>query len=285
MYEHKESTDPIIDFQLESIRLQLELFNRFFEKPSREDLDSELLLNRYGVRVVATIPLMYGIHRAARDVGFLATHDSLGSAYVLGRAVVEMAINYCFLQCCDEEHFQEWISYSRQKAFRLLSKSKTAGDLSFKLALASIPGPSEIPGLQDDLNRFTSQRGREKTRWIKLSLEDRISVASERIQDFKVPALFLLSSLGLTYDMGSESVHGTLYGVGFPLGLFMAPGESAESQISLLLHAAASSAYAVLNAVGKTSDEPELAERSHHIFAERVEETRRILDRRKSNGE
>jgi len=262
MYEHRAIDHPFLPHVLEYIRSQLELINKFTEEPDTHNLDPGELATRYGERVVGTFPLLRSIHEASRDVAFLATHDSVGSAYVLGRALVERAINYCFLLSCDQEDYLKWVRHSRQKAFRLLERSRRAGEASFRFGINHIPDPSEVPGLEEDLRLFTSKKGREISRWTRLSLEDRVKLTEDRTPNFGKQALWLLAGLAAVYDIGSEAVHGTLYGVGFTFGLYERGKSSKTGQISILLGAAAFTLNAVLTALGIASKHDDIVETS-----------------------
>jgi hypothetical protein len=56
--------------------------------------------------------------------------------------------------------------------------------------------------------KFTSERGREKTRWTDVSLSGRAAVV-----DAKVGKTGLFMCLLTVYADASEALHGTLYGI------------------------------------------------------------------------
>jgi hypothetical protein len=63
--------------------------------------------------------------------------------------------------------------------------------------------------------KFTSERGREKTRWTSVSLPDRAAVVEAKLGN---TGLFM--SLLTIYADASEALHGTLYGAAFHLGAY-----------------------------------------------------------------
>ena len=159
----------------------------------------------------------------------------IDSAYILARALVERAINFSYLAVAAEEEVSNWVAYSRQKKLRLLVRRGDAGSIRYQLhpevTLDDLPEEARL-----DLEQFTSPKsGREITRWTRLSLEQRIAALDGGFDRWKFPATWLLQAMTNVYAIGAEAQHGTLLGVGLPLGLLAFPGESVNDHLGILL--------------------------------------------------
>jgi hypothetical protein len=165
----------------------------------------------------------------------------LAECTMLARSFIEKVINFCYLIVCDQDEFDRFIKYSVQKSFRKLERSITVGDtkLGFKFM-----GDVDITSnklLEEGLRDFTSEKGREKTRWTNVDLSERLKIINERAKIS--PAAFMMNLLTV-YEDASEALHGTLYGCSFHTGAWE-PGidsgnpqdvrENIEKKATLLL--------------------------------------------------
>ena len=133
-------------------------------------------------------------------------------AVMLARSFIEKVINYCYLQVCEEEEFNNFIKHTIQKSYRRLYRSIKVGDRSLGVKLEQKIDTDSDPVLKDSLEAFTSKRGREITHWTKKTLEERIEcIDSETELNI---GLFMMNTLSF-YEDASESLHGTLYGCSY----------------------------------------------------------------------
>ena len=72
-----------------------------------------------------------GVLQSARSVVRVCGDKDIDSGYVLARTMVERAINYAFLAYSGNEPYHNWLKYSEQKAFRMLSRYQKAGAVEF----------------------------------------------------------------------------------------------------------------------------------------------------------
>ena len=80
-------------------------------------------------------------------------------AVMLARSFIEKVINYCYLQVCEEEEFNNFIKHTIQKSYRRLYRSIKVGDRSLGVKLEQKIDTDSDPVLKDSLEAFTSKRG------------------------------------------------------------------------------------------------------------------------------
>jgi len=164
---------------------------------------------------------LYAIYAAiiedAISVSLLCENGRTNQAYIISRALLERVTNFCFLQLCTDAEFSDYVDYSLNKAGRSLDRSIEAnGQIKARIALNG--GDFELPPeIAAAIAKFTSERGREKTRWTNVSLPDRAAVI-----EAKLGSTGLFMSLLTIYADASEALHGTLYGAAFHLGSYEA---------------------------------------------------------------
>lgn len=166
-------------------------------------------------RVSRLYTLYSSIIEDAIAIRVLGDQARLNQAYIISRALLERLTNLCFLQLCTEDEFKDYIDYSLNKAARrqdrtIEANGKTVARISLKEGNFEIP-----PELTAAVAKFTSERGREKTRWTTVSLPDRVAVI-----EAKLGGTGLFMSLLTIYSDASEALHGTLYGASFHLGVY-----------------------------------------------------------------
>ena len=150
-------------------------------------------------------------------VNLLALNNLLGESYMLARALLEKSINYMYLLVCDEDEYQKYLNYTRQKGYRILNRSFMVGDQKSELKWSGFIDLDDNLELKEAVNQFTSGKGKVITRWTPLSLSDRLATIRDKGK-IKIEGL-MLATLGI-YDDASEALHGTLYGSTFHYGFF-----------------------------------------------------------------
>jgi hypothetical protein len=169
-----------------------------------------------GERADVLFPLLTACANTGRALSTLARAGFLNEVIMLSRAFVERMVTAGYLAVCDREEVDQYIAYTRQKAYRKLSRevATSAGTASLKYnGEIDVAG---VPGLQEALDRFTGKRGGEVRRWTRLDVPEMAEVVAKR--SGTTPSMMLLSYLA-TYEDASEALHGTLYGVTFHLGV------------------------------------------------------------------
>jgi len=100
------------------------------------------------------------------------------------------------------------LNHARQKAFRELECESKIGNNVIKTVYTGRPDPSTVPGLQEEIAEFTSNKGREKN-WIDDNVGERIAAIGkhqgETIQNR------LHTAHMMVYKDSSEVLHGSLF--------------------------------------------------------------------------
>lgn len=109
----------------------------------------------------------------AKSTYLVCQNGFANQGYILVRALLERAINYCYLQICDEDEFNNFITYSKQKSVRSLNRRLGENNHSVELKFSGEINFDSNPELKQALDKFTSESGKEKTRWTQTSLPDR----------------------------------------------------------------------------------------------------------------
>ena len=166
-------------------------------------------------RVSKLHPLFVAVIEDAISIRLLCSDARLNQAYIVSRELLERATNYCFLQICSEEQYNDYLDYSLNKAGRRVDRAieengKVQATIYLKDGLLVLP--EEI---QAAIAKFTSQRGGEKTRWTAVPLQDRAAAI-----ETKIGGTGLFMSLLTIYADASEALHGTLYGALVHLGTY-----------------------------------------------------------------
>lgn len=130
-------------------------------------------------------------------------------AVVLARAFIETVINFIYLQICDQSEYDKYKAHTVQKAYRKLDRKVVVGGIKIGIKFSGASEFLNKPEVKAALDEFTSDRGREKTRWTALSLTQRLEIISSRASIDIRP--LMLSTLDI-YEDASETLHGTLYG-------------------------------------------------------------------------
>jgi hypothetical protein len=168
-------------------------------------------------RIVSLYHLLMSIYITGNAINLLAINNFLSESYMLARALLEKLINYMYLLVCEEKEYKKYLTYTKQKGYRVLNKSFIVGDQKAELKWSGSINFDGYPGLKEAVNEFTSSKGKIVTRWTSLSLADRLAIIRDQ-GNIKIEGL-MLSTLGI-YDDASKALHGSLYGATFNLGFF-----------------------------------------------------------------
>lgn len=179
--------------------------------------------NNNQLRIARLYPLYSAIIEDAISLRVLCDNARINQAYIVSRALLERLANFCFLQLCTDPEFSDYIDYSLNKAGRSLDRSiEVNGKIQARIALNG--GDFELPpDISTAIAKFTSERGREKTRWTNVSLSERAAVIEAKLGN---TGLFI--SLLTIYADASEALHGTLYGATFHLGTYLIPPPNSQ---------------------------------------------------------
>ncbi len=168
-------------------------------------------------RIVSLYHLLMSIYITGNAINLLAINNFLSESYMLARALLEKLINYMYLLVCEEKEYKKYLTYTKQKGYRVLNRSFIVGDQKVELKWSGSINFNDYPGLKEAVNEFTSSKGKVVTRWTSLSLADRLAIIRDQSK-IKIEGL-MLSTLGI-YEDASEALHGSLYGATFNYGFF-----------------------------------------------------------------
>jgi hypothetical protein len=170
-------------------------------------------------RILALYHLLMSIYITGNAINLLAINNFLGESYMLARSLLEKLINYMYLLVCDEKEYKRYLAYTKQKGYRVLSRSFTVGEQRVALKWAGSVNLDDYPELREAVNEFANSKGKavKSKTWTSASLADRLATIRDQA-GVKIEGL-MLSILGV-YDDASEALHGSLYGVTFNYGFF-----------------------------------------------------------------
>lgn len=170
-----------------------------------------------GKRIQSLYHLLMSIYITGNAINLLGVNNFLSESYMLARALLEKLINYMYLLVCEEEEYQKYLNYTKQKGYRILNRSFVVGEQKAELKWSGSVDLDKNSELREAVNQFTSEKGKVITRWTSLSIAERLNVIRDKAK-MKIEGL-MLSTLGI-YDDASEALHGTLYGSVFHFGFF-----------------------------------------------------------------
>lgn len=150
------------------------------------------------------------IARLSDDPG-LQTRD----CYSICRSIVELAINICYICAKGEEAVNRAQRHAMQKSYRDLNRKSNIGDRNISFQFGNMDEIEMPQELQDAIDEFTSQRGREKG-WTDLSVDDRCKAVGSVFGDDVLTPLHLARFA--IYRHSSEILHGTFFSVMFFAG-------------------------------------------------------------------
>lgn len=246
----------------------------------------EALKKNPNERVDSLYLLLYSMHDTAQSVSILAANQKINESYMLARALLERIINYIFLLYCDEEDYNRYLLYTKQKSYRNLNKNIKVGEFIAELKWTGNFDLESDPELKKAVDLFTSERGKSISRWTNKNIVKMLNLIEQR-SDIDIRPL-MLSMLAI-YDDASEALHGTLYGTIFQIGLFSSGNiktkrqivSSVHGQLSLLFLALGSCIDSLMLAINKVFPIEEIKERSKENLnsLQVLDKTRRDLNR------
>lgn len=179
------------------------------------------VLNSKNDRIEHLSALYSSIIEDAISIDMLLKDSRLNQSYIIARALLERTVNLCYLLMTDEQTYNDYIDYSKNKAVR-------SHNLKFEVdkeVLARFYTNSIFPDDYDKaVEKFTSPKGREIDRW-----GININRRAKFIKDNGGPNFYL--EIMVIYGDASEAIHGTLYGSLFHFGLYS--NEKPEDKESL----------------------------------------------------
>ncbi len=210
----------------------LVVIKKYFEKQNTLMSElSEFVLHEVKVgRPYKVYPLLVSIFTAGKSISLLIDQNLILEVFIMFRAFVERSINLCYLLLCKNNELENFIDYGLQKGYRTTHSIDKAGrHLGIKWNL-----PKPTKEILNKVKKFTSTKGKEITRWTKLSFGERLNFIKNKTEELLSP--YQLEFFKNIYVDGSESSHGTFYGVLFHMGFITGIGCSIQGQRSLLLY-------------------------------------------------
>lgn len=196
----------------------LRMFDDFFQLQlsTLKELAKRSIKENNKKRINQIYPLVDSLLTSGNSIIFLVRHGLMTEGYIIARAFLERLVNACYLLTCEQKEFDDYVDFSMQKVYRSIQTKKDAYEKIGQII--PVPDFSKIPIVAKGLKKYTSQRGKEITRWTTLRIDKRIEAVGEKVKDFNVQ-IFLATSTYL-YEDASEAAHGTLYGSLFHTGIF-----------------------------------------------------------------
>ena len=100
------------------------------------------------------------IYITGNAINLLAVNNFLSESYMLARALLEKSINYMYLLVCEEEEYQKYLNYTKQKGYRILNRSFVVGEQKAELKWSGFVDLDKNSELREAVNQFTSEKGK-----------------------------------------------------------------------------------------------------------------------------
>ena len=182
-----------------------------------------------GTRLGNLYPLLFSLWHTGTSISLLVMHQHINECYILARSFLERLISYTYLLFCDEEEHSRYLAYTKQKGYRVLDRSFTAGNLRVDLKWSGSIELEKQPELKKAVDMFTSDRGKAKTRWTSKNLSAMLDLISNK---GGLEIGYLMFAILWIYDDASEALHGTLYGSTFHIGIFTGKIASSKDELN-----------------------------------------------------
>lgn len=178
-----------VDAQLIRLDMFLQLLNRMFQVSSSYTVSARPTL------LVASI---LKVQQSGRAVKLLAEEGLVEEILAVGRTLVEVTVNVCYLQCASPRELERYLSFHPERGY------KHAGMVRYR-------GRTSTQGWRSKWKDMVSwmmpavhaqEAGRN---WTQFSLAQRAEIADERTN---IPVMSLL--LSRCYPRGDAAVHGTM---------------------------------------------------------------------------
>lgn len=183
--------------------------------PSTKTIDHTNIENDISLTVA---PMLQAIGSSANTL--VALSDSPGlqtrDCYSICRSIVEGAINVTYIIAEGSIAAKRALRHTRQQSYRNLQQDSQIGGMTISYRYTSIPDPQFIDGLEEDIQEFTSRKGRRKN-WNDLSIRERIEAIGKQLGESTMGEFHF--AYFMIYQDSSEILHGTHFGAAFFLGL------------------------------------------------------------------
>ncbi len=210
-------------------------FEDYFDSQTKLVWELIALLDKHGrpKRLNKLDALLFSLITHSGSISKLVHDGYVTEAYLVTRSFFEKCVNFCYLNICDENEYNNQLSWTRQKMLRALNTRKMAyKNIGHETPLPDI---SELKKISEDLRKFTGKKGGEKHSWTEVSLYERIQIIKKSVDGF--PIEIYLLTMNRFYEDASEVIHGTLYGALFYTGIIWGLKESQkESEERLVSH-------------------------------------------------
>jgi hypothetical protein len=130
--------------------------------------------------------------------------------YSVARAIVETAINVCYILSEGPAVAGRMARHARQKSVRDLGRESQIAGSVFKVAFSGSDALNADPQLAAEMAEFTRRSGKEARDWVDASVDERIAAVGRICGPTMLH--FLHSSRFMVYRHASEVLHGTLFG-------------------------------------------------------------------------
>lgn len=191
------------------------------------------LIEKHGSpkRLAKLDALLFALLTNSGSIVQLLQYAAIPEAYLISRSFFEKCVNYCYLNVCSEDQYDNQLSWTRQKMLRALYTRQKA----YKNINSDIPLPeiSELIKINKDLEKFTGKKGGEKPNWTEIPIHQRIRVIKESVDSF--PNEMYLLTMNVVYEYASEVAHGTLYGALFHVDDFWGKKGSLDDNMKRLV--------------------------------------------------
>lgn len=162
-------------------------------------------------KIKELLPLIYCATFDSRTILGTSSYSYINGAYIMARAMMERIINFCYLQIAPQSEYDNFIAYSKQKEIRVLDYEASYENWKVSLKHSGVDALKSIPEYKEALDKFSNSKGKEKTRWTKISVIERASIIDNYIDNKP----FMLLPIAAFYTTASEALHGTLFGASF----------------------------------------------------------------------
>jgi hypothetical protein len=163
-------------------------------------------------------PLYWAIFNSLYSACLLISHRRTNDLYIIYRALLERIVNLEFALICSDEEYADFMDYSTSRGIRSMNRVIKSGETKIEVSYQGDFKMTE--DMQKAVDKFTGTKGNPKTRWNKLTMQERIERISELHPDHNLSGL---AALMMIYDDASEALHGTIYGSVFDLGHTVTP--------------------------------------------------------------
>lgn len=179
----------------------------------------ERILSLYATATKIPInPIEISVLDYSKSIVLLAEHNHCKEVYIISRALIENLITYYYISCSDKEIVENYFDlYLKQKQYRKLNTTiLDKRDKKVIVKASHIPEIEDDPELKKAIGKYTSAKGKPKTRWTSDNIEKMLDKIEE---DPDVNTNMLRVGVNIIYSDASEALHGTSYGCVFPFGL------------------------------------------------------------------